>query len=172
MNQTTVKTRFCVISDTHTTTPFSPENRKYAFRRPLPKADVLLHAGDLTGMGMAWEMQETISMLKEADAELKIVIAGNHDITLHREFYKDQWEEFHTKPQNVDEVKEMWTGEEARKAGIMYVEEGINTFGLSNGAKFTVCKSGVARHSHGRQNKLECSQRYQRQLSTDKTYTV
>ena len=146
MTQKTITTRFCIISDTHTTVPFSPENKKYAFRSPLPKSDVLLHAGDLTGKGHAWEMQKTVSMLKEVDAELKVVIAGNHDITLDREFYEEQWEVFHTKPESVDTMKDMWTGEKARQAGIVYLEEGVRTFELSNGARFTVCNDGASRH--------------------------
>lgn len=146
MTQKTIKTRFCIISDTHTTVPFSPENKNYAFRSPLAKADVLLHAGDLTGTGHVWEMQKTVSMLKQVDAELKIVIAGNHDITLDREFYEEQWEEFHDEPESVDMMNDIWTGEKARQAGIVYLEEGVRIFELSNGAKFTVCNDGVSLH--------------------------
>ena len=86
-------------------------------------------------------------MLKAAPAELKLVIPGNHDITLHEEFYvrgtgkdkhvrRDKWG-----MEDVEEIRELWTGREAREAGIVYLEEGVRTFELGSGARFTV--SGV-----------------------------
>lgn len=82
-----VKTRICMISDTHTNTPKPATSQDYAFRNPLPKADILIHAGDLTKVGYHAEHETTIDMLKAADAELKLVIAGNHDITLDEEHF-------------------------------------------------------------------------------------
>ena len=35
-------------------------------------------------------------------------------------------------------IRFMWTGEEAREAGIVYLEEGIRTFELRSGVRFTV----------------------------------
>lgn len=85
-----------------------------------------------------------LDMLKAAPAELKLVIPGNHDITLHEEFYvggtgKDK----HVVRgcggmEDVEKIREMWTGQEAMKAGIVYLEEGIRTFELESGARFTV----------------------------------
>lgn len=82
-----IKTRICMISDTHTTSPYSAQETHWAYRSPLPKADILLHAGDLTKVGYRSEHEETVSMLKAAPAELKLVIAGNHDITLDEEHF-------------------------------------------------------------------------------------
>lgn len=89
-----------------------------------------------------------LDMLKHAPAKLKLVIPGNHDITLHEEFYvwgtgKDK----HVRRggegmEDIKKIRKMWTGEEARKAGIVYLEEGVWTFELGNGANFTVSGLG------------------------------
>ncbi|KAJ2893294.1 calcineurin-like phosphoesterase [Zalerion maritima] len=73
----TRRTRFVCISDTHN------HNIK------LPKGDVLIHAGDLTNMGGYSELQSTLNWLDRADFECKIVVAGNHDLTLDTLFTRD-----------------------------------------------------------------------------------
>lgn len=136
----TVKTRLCVISDTHTHGPMPHSCDGFAYRQPLPKADVLLHAGDITMTGRVSEYEKMLDVLKSTEAELKIVIAGNHDITLDKSFYDDIGGAlFHrSQPEDLDRVKEIWTGSEAKEAGIIYLEEGTNSFMLNNGATFTV----------------------------------
>ena len=174
-NQTAgVKTRICMISDTHTTSPYAATDKNHAFRNPLPKADILLHAGDLTKVGYRTEHEETVAMLKAAPAELKLVIAGNHDITLDEEYFLRKGYRRHRKtdyfgsrdiPLEQDEKSrldnirsgsvphsaelkayvrsniDIYTNESARAAGIRYLEEGIHTFTLSSGAKFTIYTS-------------------------------
>ncbi|PVH97568.1 Metallo-dependent phosphatase [Periconia macrospinosa] len=76
------KTRIICISDTHNQTP------------KLPKGDVLIHAGDLTNQGGISEMRRTVEWLEKADFECKIVVGGNHDITLDEPFFQQhgsQW---------------------------------------------------------------------------------
>lgn len=140
--QRTVKTRFCIISDTHNQSPMS-ESFPYAYRRPLPPADILLHAGDLTMTGRIEEYLEVFDVLAEADAKLKIVIAGNHDITLDEDFYKEigQTMFHHNRPENLSKVRDLWTGERAKQAGIVYLDEGARKFQLTNGAELTVDSS-------------------------------
>ncbi|OCL08398.1 Metallo-dependent phosphatase [Glonium stellatum] len=77
------KTRFVCISDTHNQTP------------KLPRGDVLVHAGDLSNQGSISELRKTVAWLEKADFEAKIVIAGNHDITLDSQFYEKHWSLFH-----------------------------------------------------------------------------
>jgi 3',5'-cyclic AMP phosphodiesterase CpdA len=78
-----ITTRFLVISDTHSASPEQNVAKDdIAFRPPLPKADVLLHCGDLTMIGHLHEYEKTLTMLEGIDADLKLVIAGNHDISL------------------------------------------------------------------------------------------
>ncbi|KAM3070629.1 hypothetical protein ACMFMF_008081 [Clarireedia jacksonii] len=76
------KTRFVCISDTHNATAPS------SFQLPL--GDVLIHAGDLTNQGSYSELRKTIKWIEDADFEAKIIVAGNHDITLDSEFSTQQ----------------------------------------------------------------------------------
>ncbi len=136
----TVKTRIIILSDTHNKKPFDASDTQRAFRSPLPDADILLHAGDLTGSGKQYEHQAQIEMLSEHSAEVKVVIPGNHDITLDEPYYASHpWK--HRAPQDLLAIKQMYIGPEARKAGIYLMEEGVQSFQLKNGAKFTVYAS-------------------------------
>ena len=77
------RTRFVCISDTHNTFP------------KLPHGDVLIHAGDLTNQGTFSELKKTVEWLGKAPFESKIVIAGNHDISLDTSFYDQYGSNFH-----------------------------------------------------------------------------
>ncbi|KYK57086.1 putative rhamnogalacturonate lyase C [Drechmeria coniospora] len=79
----TRRTRIVCISDTH----------NHAFG--LPKGDVLIHAGDITNQGSYSELSKAIKWLEDADFQAKIVVAGNHDITLDAEFYTKHGHLFH-----------------------------------------------------------------------------
>ncbi|KAI1736713.1 Metallo-dependent phosphatase-like protein [Xylaria scruposa] len=72
----TRRTRFVCISDTHNCTV------------KLPKGDVLVHCGDLTNQGSFSELSKQVQWLEKAEFECKIVVAGNHDMTLDTEFYE------------------------------------------------------------------------------------
>ncbi|CZR68437.1 related to phosphoesterases [Phialocephala subalpina] len=94
------KTRFVCVSDTHNASPYG------AFR--LPKGDVLIHAGDMTNQGSISELRKTVKWLEEADFEAKIVIAGNHDITLDSDFYAQYGLYFHNQhPQSPTECQQL-----------------------------------------------------------------
>lgn len=95
----TIKTRICMISDTHNVGPYPPHEESYAYRSPLPKAEVLLHGGDLTRVGYIGEHEGMVSMLKAADAELKLVIAGNHDLTLDEKHFMSFGYRRHRRPE-------------------------------------------------------------------------
>ncbi|KAL8865002.1 MAG: hypothetical protein Q9174_007126 [Haloplaca sp. 1 TL-2023] len=83
------------------------------------------------------------NLVASAEAPLKIVIAGNHDITLDVPYYESVGKaRFHgTMEQDTDAIRELWTGADAQKAGIVYLEEEIRTFTLQNGATFTIFAS-------------------------------
>ncbi|KAL4973515.1 Metallo-dependent phosphatase-like protein [Aspergillus desertorum] len=89
----TTKTRLLLLSDTHTTPPSTAHSSSALgfsstpYRHPLPSAHILLHAGDITKVGLASEHKAMLELLKSHPAELKVVIAGNHDITLDEEYY-------------------------------------------------------------------------------------
>ncbi|KAF1999160.1 Metallo-dependent phosphatase [Amniculicola lignicola CBS 123094] len=140
-----IKTRFLIISDTHSSLPIpSPSTAATPFREPLPKSDVLLHCGDLTMIGHLHEYERALKLLSEASAELKLVIAGNHDITLDEKYYSRMGQRMHNRkwdPQLPAQARELWTGEKARAAGVTYLEEGVHSFTLSNGARLRVYAS-------------------------------
>ncbi|MFT3946080.1 MAG: metallophosphatase domain-containing protein [Agriterribacter sp.] len=61
--------KFVAISDTH---------NKHS-ELMLPKGDVLIHAGDISMLGKASEIEDFMNWFKEQDFKYKILIAGNHD---------------------------------------------------------------------------------------------
>jgi predicted MPP superfamily phosphohydrolase len=141
-----VKTRFLILSDTHSAEPSENlENGNAPFRPPLPRADVLLHCGDLTMIGHLEEYEKTLGMLESIEADLKLVIAGNHDITLDEQYYTRKGQYMHRGDAYDKELpakaREMWMGERARRAGVTYLEEGTHAFKLKNGASLQVCTS-------------------------------
>jgi len=63
------------ISDTHGTKPSN-----------IPMGDILIHAGDLSQFGTFPEIQDQLTWLASQPHEHKIVVAGNHDLLLDRDF--------------------------------------------------------------------------------------
>lgn len=87
-------TRFICISDTHCNT------------FDLPQGDFLLHSGDLTHTGRAKQVQGTMKWLKSQPHPHKIIIAGNHDLTLDRDFYLEHGSRWHRQQtEDVEEIK-------------------------------------------------------------------
>lgn len=85
-------TRFVCFSDTHGRHDSIPKHY-------YPEADVLLHAGDFTNSGELEQVESFGKWLEAYPAKHKIVIAGNHDITFHEEYYVDRGaQRFHRKP--------------------------------------------------------------------------
>jgi len=71
--------RFVCISDTH--------GRHDDLSPLLPEGDVLLHAGDFTSCGDLGQLRCFGSWLGSLPYRRKLVVAGNHDVTLHEEYY-------------------------------------------------------------------------------------
>lgn len=85
-----------LVGDTHNTIP------------SLPKGDVLIHSGDLTNQGTYGELHKAVRWIEAADFEAKIVIAGNHDITLDAAFYTQHGPYFHNQdPQDPRKCQEL-----------------------------------------------------------------
>jgi hypothetical protein len=55
----------------------------------IPDGDILIHAGDFSYTGLQKEVDEFCTFLDALPHRTKIVIAGNHDISLHEEYYRD-----------------------------------------------------------------------------------
>lgn len=132
-----------ILSDTHCFQFGDAENVRGTFKQPLPKVDILLHCGDLTERGGLKAYQGVIRMLSGIDAELKLVIAGNHDLSLDGPY----WYTRGCDPADPEDYAEHEKGIEimkgplAKEAGVTYLEEGLHTFTLTSGAKCTVYAS-------------------------------
>eukprot|EP00002_Diphylleia_rotans_P033828 TRINITY_DN7228_c0_g2_i4.p1 TRINITY_DN7228_c0_g2~~TRINITY_DN7228_c0_g2_i4.p1 ORF type:complete len:315 (-),score=52.72 TRINITY_DN7228_c0_g2_i4:338-1282(-) len=80
---------FVCISDTH----------GHHAKVKVPPADVFIHCGDFSVSGTNEEVASFNDWLQTLPHKYKIVVAGNHDITLHPEFYEQNWHRFHTEKQ-------------------------------------------------------------------------
>ena len=72
--------RFVCISDTH------GKHRKIN----LPEGDVLLHAGDITNVGEPHQLEDFAEWLSKLHYTQKVVIAGNHDLTIDKPYFKNK----------------------------------------------------------------------------------
>lgn len=133
-----IKTRFLIISDTHGI-EFS------AADKPLQCVDVAIHCGDITDGSKLEEFRTTIQLLKDIDASLKLVIAGNHDFTMDIPTFQKKVAE--SRPPLDPELvrKEYGAIGEARRlfeeAGMVLLDEGTHHFTLKNEALLTVYAS-------------------------------
>ncbi|KAF9356581.1 Metallophosphoesterase mpped2 [Mortierella sp. AD094] len=128
--------RVVCISDTHNTTD--------ANNYPIPEADVLVHAGDLTTLGTTAQIDQFVGWIKSlTNIPLKIIIAGNHEVILDKEYYETNWRNFH--PTKEDQQAAV---DKLRSAGhgIVYLDnESYNI----DGAKVLYEKSQKQIHAEG-----------------------
>ncbi|KAH6962187.1 Metallo-dependent phosphatase-like protein [Ilyonectria sp. MPI-CAGE-AT-0026] len=136
-----IKTRFLIISDTHGMNFLSE-------RHPNHPADVAIHCGDLTEESKLAEFRTSLELLRNLDAPLKLVIAGNHDFTLDIPMFKKKVAEVRPPLEPELVTKEYGSGgevsqlfEEAKKEGIIFLNEGTHEFKLENGASLKVFSS-------------------------------
>lgn len=116
-------TRFVCISDTHSHT-FS-----------VPSGDVLLHSGDLSRLGREDEISVTIEWLRSLDHGVKIIIAGNHDLPLHEEWYEDSYYAFHNKKESSTAIKSLVDSDANRDRGLIYLQDEQYTFSTKEGGR-------------------------------------
>lgn len=91
--------RLVCMSDTH--------NKEYT-RTGIPHGDVLIHAGDLTKIGTKKELIAARAYIDSFPHPQKIVIAGNHEISLDTPFYCGPTNRFHRdlfKSKKLDRTK-------------------------------------------------------------------
>ncbi|KAK6433386.1 hypothetical protein LTR95_010442 [Oleoguttula sp. CCFEE 5521] len=134
-----VQTSFLIISDTHNFEAATAEEG-CPLAQKMPRVDVLLHCGDLTQVGGLSAYKKALKLLASIDAELKLVIAGNHDLSLDGEYWATHLDE-DDDPNEHDEAIEIMTGKLAKEAGVTYLMEGTHHFTLSNGAAFSLFAS-------------------------------
>ena len=136
-----IKIRLLIISDTHGM-EFNPEDE------PVKRAGVAIHCGDLTDGSKLDEFRTAIRLLKDIDAPLKLVIAGNHDFTMDIPAFKKKVAEA-APPLDPDLVVEEYGAhgkarqlfEEMKDTGLVFLDEGNHRFTLKNGAQLTVYAS-------------------------------
>ncbi|KIL66547.1 hypothetical protein M378DRAFT_160538 [Amanita muscaria Koide BX008] len=116
-------TRFVCISDTH------------CEECPVPDGDVLLHSGDLTHTGGLREVKETMAWLYSLPHQVKIIIAGNHDLTFHHGWYEKTWKRWHGDKQDQAAIMELVKGPAAKEAGIVYLDCEEYQFSLKDSGK-------------------------------------
>lgn len=119
------KTRVLILSDTHgqSKLPGSITNLE---------VDVVLHCGDLSEFGTLEEYQRTIDLLKQLNAPIKFVIAGNHDLTLDRKFWLDNATAEASKLHAQAEKLWQQTGD------ITLLKDGTHTIDLENGTRLSI----------------------------------
>ncbi|KAJ7253763.1 Metallo-dependent phosphatase-like protein [Mycena haematopus] len=100
----TTWTRFVLLSDTH------------ARVFPVPDGDVLLHSGDLTRHGTFRDLSRTMEWLYALPHPVKIIIAGNRDFGLDRDWYDANW-------MKTEPITELLTGPRAVAANIIYLRD-------------------------------------------------
>jgi Icc-related predicted phosphoesterase len=136
-----VKTRFLIISDTH------GEPLQHC---PTDRVDVAIHCGDLTEESKLAEFKTTIEVLKQINAPLKLIIAGNHDWTLDTPVFQQKLSAIILTPTDkavkreygaFGEAMAVLESEDAKAHGIVYLHEGTHRFKLANGAHMTVYAS-------------------------------
>ncbi|KAL4217095.1 Metallophosphoesterase mpped2 [Mactra antiquata] len=96
------KIRFVCISDTHTQIERVPGI--------VPDGDVLLHAGDFTNVGKFGEIVDFNTFLGKMPHKVKIVIAGNHDMSFDDDMFEKRHDHLHNFGLNVKDVKEKLKG--------------------------------------------------------------
>lgn len=89
--------KIVIISDTHNL-------HKKLF---IPDGDMIIHCGDFTSVGYEHEIESFVNWFEKLDFKYKILIAGNHEITLDYEFYEQNWKNFHKKKANTEKIKKM-----------------------------------------------------------------
>jgi hypothetical protein len=135
----TIRTRILILSDTH--------GMKFSKDWPQLQSefDLAIHCGDLTEESKLSEFSDTLDLLREIKAPLKLVIAGNHDLTLDPPTFKTVL----GPGLALDDpavLKEYGAIGEARQQlasdpDIRLLDEGIHTLTLPNGTTFSLYAS-------------------------------
>ncbi|GLB42006.1 putative calcineurin-like phosphoesterase [Lyophyllum shimeji] len=70
------------------------------------------------------------------------IIAGNHDLALHIDYYEGEHRRWDRAKQDVEQILELLTGPRARAAGLVYLQDSSHTFQTNpNGRTWSVCGS-------------------------------
>jgi hypothetical protein len=126
--------RLLVISDTHSTWPYTPSC-------PAPPCDVLIHCGDLTQVGGLSAYKKAIQDISTVDVKLKLIIAGNHDLDLDEHWVQKNAEDGEEQEDVEDSKKCVEFIKSHEKESVYYLEEGRHEFELNDGRSFSLWTS-------------------------------
>lgn len=135
-----IKTQVLILSDTH--------GLRLGGKPQV--VDVVIHCGDLTEHSKLSEFRETIALLDEIEAPLKLIIPGNHDFSLDDVAFARKMVEARRLSTDESEMDQLLQREYgsiggARKlledANIVLLDEGRHNFILQNGARLNVYAS-------------------------------
>lgn len=131
------------MSDTHNfETAGAGEDCPLSACQDLPKVDVLLHCGDLTQVGGISAYKKALRLLGKYDAELKLVIGGNHDLSLDGEYWSSNLdEEAGDELEEHEQAIKIMTCDLAKASNVTYLTEGLHAFTLNSGVIFTIYAS-------------------------------
>ena len=88
--------RMVCISDTH---------MRHETLDPLPDGDLLIHCGDFSSTGRAADVFGFCEWFADQQHKHKILIAGNHDLTLDLTYYRQNWQRFHRQaPEQAEQI--------------------------------------------------------------------
>lgn len=108
--------RCLIISDTHSND----------FSHITTRVDVALHCGDMTMIGGLNHYSRALDQLRALDAELKLVIAGNHDVSLDPKWWAenmDEDEEYGEDPEEPAKARRLFDA--AGDRGVHLLDEGV-----------------------------------------------
>ncbi|KAF7524546.1 hypothetical protein G7054_g11374 [Neopestalotiopsis clavispora] len=136
MDTRRIKTKILILSDTHGEDLVLPPQH----------VDVAIHCGDLTEESKLAEFRTTLNLLRRLDAPLKVVIAGNHDFTLDTPNFEKILSEAADQASDPGLVKQVYGDfgearkmiDDAKDAGIVFLDEGNHQLKLENGALLQV----------------------------------
>lgn len=94
----------------------------------------------MTEDGSSESISEALSSLGRIDAELKLAIAGNHEISLDKEYYTSEGGSVEEVEKSVALISPD-SSSIAAKNGVIFLKEGTYTFTLASGASFTIYAS-------------------------------
>ena len=141
-----IRTRVLILSDTHSALPDPINTPDLPYSHTFPSADLAIHCGDLTSTGKLHEHERALTLLKSLPARIKLVIPGNHDLTLDQDYcathpHLYDWSRPHTKA-DLEAAHQLYTSPEARETfGIIYLTEGTHALTLPNGATLKIYAS-------------------------------
>ena len=168
-----VPTKVLILSDTH--------GKKFdaSWSKPIATFDLAMHCGDLTEGSTLSEFHDSLELLRSINASMKVVIAGNHEITLDEDTYRKHLEASGLDPNDTAAVKTYGSLGKARDLllttddNILLLDEGMHTLSLPNGATITIyASSWTPRRESGALDASEAGWAFQYDRSDGHQYNI